>query len=108
MSYSAGGCTDTACWAVQVDLNVAVEQADEVDAIGVQPNPTSGPFVLVLGSTGPWELAVHDALGRVLHRVRSTGPRLMVDPTGWPAGCYVVHATGPAGRHARARMVIEQ
>lgn len=108
VSYSAGGCTDTACWAVQVDLNVAVQQADEVDAIGVQPNPTSGPFALVFGSTGPWELTVHDVLGRALHNSRSTHHRVLVDPSGWPAGCYLVHATGPAGRHARARVVIQQ
>ena len=77
------------------------------------PNPTRGRTAVTLSvaAAGPVEVAVFDALGRQIARLHS-GPlavgdhAIAVDAAAFPAGLYVVRATGAGGTDTRTLTVV--
>lgn len=91
-STSTTGCVDSACWPVTVELNVAIANSTEDRGISVQPNPSSGRFMLNLVDAGPIALLVRDAAGRVIWSQPSAEGMTTIDLTDAPNGVYLLEA----------------
>lgn len=69
-------------------------------------SPAVGNAIVALPE-GTWRLRAYDLSGRlVLDAGTSTGD-VRLDVSGWPAGCYVLHAAGTGGELGCGLVVVD-
>jgi hypothetical protein len=113
-NQAGSGAPSNGVWRTVAPVTVASEGAPaEVEAsrLSVYPNPARGAatVALTLAEAGDVRAAVFDLLGRevtVLHdgRLAAGTHPFAIETAGWPAGAYVVRATG--GVEAARRLTV--
>lgn len=102
---SSTGCTDTACWSVQVDLNVGIN-GSELSGMSVYPNPNNGRFVVDLGRNGNGTLTLRDPLGRLVKSIRVVSQTTTIEVNELACGTYLLECLLDDQRSEQFRIVV--
>lgn len=108
VSYTGTGCTDTACWTVQVDLNVGVAGPGSSPRMRAWPDPSNGIFVIDGLPTGPLRAVVHDAAGAVVRTLTFIERTVELDLSDLAAGSYLLSCVEPTGAVHQVRLLIHR
>ena len=95
-----GSCAGTTTIDVVVEICTTIEREDHREQITVSPNPTAGPFVISIGTSGPIKFGLFDVSGRSVqntHRIVNGPAKLDLDLSGSANGVYHLRAESDTG-----------